>query len=1526
MITATRISNCFNVALFIRRYAFAATPCAVNTARLLARAGYDVDVLCHETFDDPSRVRLAETNIRIHDLGKNEGDSEEDNIPEAILQRACAILADRTYVCFIGIEAHGLILAGRLAERLDVPTVYYSAELYYTGHPHLDPVRLARIKPLERKYHARSVATIVQDKERGRILFEDNRVRTEKVFCVPVGTIGDTIHDRGRYFHRRFNLPESQRILLQFGSIHPHRRSDRIAPVSAELPDGWTLVMHGHIDRRVHQEIVSMPDPSKIRLSRRLVDIDDLNEVVASADVGLVFYTDDNLNDYNTGLASDKMARHMQCGTPVITCDFPSFQRVIDRYQCGLTVADPAQIPRALAAIAADYDRFSRGAREAYAALYDYTKQFRPFLDYLYEISAPLPERKHAVIRAHAERYAPKIFIETGTFMGDTLAAVRDRFERLYSIELSDSLFRRAKARFAGDPNILLAHGDSARALPRLLAHIDRPCLFWLDGHFSGGVTAKGEKSTPVIEELEGILSHPVRGHVILIDDARDFNGTDDYPGLEALRELVDASPGHWRFEVREGIIAILPDSGNGPRSSVAPEIETPAEQRMTSESRVTTDVECILFSMDRAMQLDALLTSYEKKVRHRAPIHLLLRTSDQNHRQAYDRVIQRHSNLLASAVSQDKDGRPPFRSRLLALLDSVAAEKLFFLVDDIVFIEDTDLADFAGFDPLRFVPTLRLAPHLSRCYTLDCPQPLPPFRSDLVADKDKLCWMWAEGRFDWHYPLSVDGHLFATGEMRQMAQAIDFTSPNTFELGLQRFLGRFIRRFGVCYRKSKIVNLPLNRVQSDAANRHADIHQDALLSLFNQGLTIDLERLYGIQNSSAHQEIPVAFVPRSQVSPEASASAIIHPSDVEALHATRPGTAEADVATAPLATGSRGGPRRVAVIIPCYNQGRYLPEAVASVAAQTYRDLEVVIVNDGSNDNTSAVARELMARHPELAIRLIEQENRGLPAARNAGIAACRGDYWLPLDADDRIAATFIEKCLKALDSLPEAGFAYTDIQHFGDLDTVFRLPPFDAEAMVHRHNIGCVCSLVRRKAWEAVGGYDPTMTEGYEDWDFWVGCIEKGWSGVHIPGPLFFYRKRGGSMLTEARRHHDVLFARIVFNHPCLYRVEQLEAAARTIREDVAGRVETVQAPGAFDRGRKLAVTYLIHSILGVTGGNQTLVRHANALVARGHRVSIVTYSERPAWHDIRAEVIRVPTGEPMADHVPPSDAVIATYFLNARELVRVDAPVKVYFAQGDQYVFGDPLAIQDTADGEKKERMMRACAESYTLSGVRLLANSHHLAATVQRRYGRMADAILAPGVNRSVFRPLEKPAPPPWRVLVVGPDARGTAAEPLTFKGIGDIRKALDLLKKSDPAIHLVRMSNTPADIFKGYPCEFCFKPANRRKTEIYGKAHVLIYASHYDSCPLPPLEAMAAGAAVICTATAGAMEYCRHGENALLVPVASPEGIVDALRRLLADPELFHRLVEGGKKTAADFSTEREEDTLEDLLHRFTTVR
>jgi len=169
------------------------------------------------------------------------------------------------------------------------------------------------------------------------------------------------------------------------------------------------------------------------------------------------------------------------------------------------------------------------------------------------------PPVKRMVLSAYLKRYDLNQFIETGTHLGDTLAYIaQQKGVRATSIELDEAYFRAAQRRFARYENVTVLQGDSGKLLPELVRQLETPALFWLDGHYSGGDTGKGDFDTPVSVELEAILNSLVKGHVILIDDARCFDGTRDYPHLDRLLERVRRKE-TYNIEVSTDIIRLTP-------------------------------------------------------------------------------------------------------------------------------------------------------------------------------------------------------------------------------------------------------------------------------------------------------------------------------------------------------------------------------------------------------------------------------------------------------------------------------------------------------------------------------------------------------------------------------------------------------------------------------------------------------------------------------------------------------------------------------------------------------------------------------------------------------------------------------------------------------------------------------------------------------------------------------------------------------------------------------------------------------
>ncbi|MBI5799635.1 MAG: glycosyltransferase [Verrucomicrobia bacterium] len=1117
--------------------------------------------------------------------------------------------------------------------------------------------------------------------------------------------------------------------------------------------------------------------------------------------------------------------------------------------------------------------------------------------------------------------------------------------------------------------------------------------------------------------------------------------------------------------------------------------------------------ITAVIFSKDRALQLDATIRSFYRHCRDagRAKLRVLHCASDTAHRVQYAALTREYP--AAEFIAEQR-----FKTDLLQSI--AGADQVLFLVDDNLFVRDFTLAELSAqlaIEPRAVGHSLRLGRNTTYCYPLNRAQALPTFAEPGAAT---LAFAWPGADCDFAYPLEVSSSLYRLADLRPLLESLDFNNPNTLEARLAESAPRFRESHPLllCVPQSLTFCAPVNKVQADFNNRAGarnELSPATLARLFAEGQRVNVAAYDGFTPNACHQEVELLLVAKSACPP------------------------------------------LVSVVIPCFKQAHLLPEAVASVLAQTHAEWEIIIVNDGSPDDTSAVAERLIRENPSHRIHLLNQPNQGLAMARNNGIALALGKHILPLDADDGLAPDFLAKTVAVLEANPDTHIVFTDLLRFGDADGVFQTGEFSLAKLATLNQLN-YCSLYRREVFDAVGGYNPNLVWGYEDWDFWIGAAERGFKARKIAEPLFRYRIKAGSMLTTAAKRDAELRARIVLNHPKTYdaashewasqvwarvapeaeaqrpavfvsehiaraethfsqgnlpgardalrqavallpesgelrealgsvlfqlgeleparvefvlavrhkprsaaahlklattavqlgRVEEFEAAlaralelepenldalrllARLNREagrwadaakvfgrilqqspdcvdtllglafclqhagdretarlviaralelepdnaiakenlavlcgggnDRAEAVETAAAspahstglkPGADERveesalraaqgsavpasppreaaatpDRTLRVTYLIESILGVTGGNQTLLRQAEELRRKGHDVTIVTRTEKPDWFQFQVRVVRVPEGQGMATSVPPSDVVVSTYFTNTHELKAVTAPVKVYYAQGDQYVFAD-ATLPDT----EQHRLLRELSGlSYQAPGVRFVANSHNLARAVERTTGRKADAILPVCTDQTVFRPLSRALPgSKLRLLIVGPDSRGTREEPLTFKGIQEIHDALTLLAKRCPHFTAVRISGTGPEIFAKFPCEFHVAPADELKTFLFGTADILIYASHYDSCPRPPQEAMAAGAAVVCTDTPGAREYCREGVNCLLVPVGSPEAIAEAVEKLMRDRSLRERLVQGGLATAKDFPREREWDEWEKLLLAF----
>lgn len=259
-----------------------------------------------------------------------------------------------------------------------------------------------------------------------------------------------------------------------------------------------------------------------------------------------------------------------------------------------------------------------------------------------------------------------------------------------------------------------------------------------------------------------------------------------------------------------------------------------------------------------------------------------------------------------------------------------------------------------------------------------------------------------------------------------------------------------------------------------------------------------------------------------------------------------------------------------VSVVVPCYNHGEFLAEAVGSVTGMRREDVELIVVDDGSTEEGTRAEVDRLAAQ---GVRVIRQSNRGLACARNAGIEASRGEYILPLDADNRVRAAYVERGTKILDANPEVGVVYGDAEYIGKRSGRWRVGYFDGNQLL-QWNCFDACAMYRRRVWEENGGYDSTIpVQGLEDWDFWLGAVEHGWKIQYVPEILFEYRVGEESMLTRANPHNERVEKFVARKHAMLYRREWLSLANehRSLKRTAQnlGRLLRLRAKQRFTNG---------------------------------------------------------------------------------------------------------------------------------------------------------------------------------------------------------------------------------------------------------------------------------------------------------------------------------------------------------------------
>jgi len=226
----------------------------------------------------------------------------------------------------------------------------------------------------------------------------------------------------------------------------------------------------------------------------------------------------------------------------------------------------------------------------------------------------------------------------------------------------------------------------------------------------------------------------------------------------------------------------------------------------------------------------------------------------------------------------------------------------------------------------------------------------------------------------------------------------------------------------------------------------------------------------------------------------------------------------------------------KVSVIIPCFNQGKYIEQSVNSVLKQSYKNIEIILVNDGSTDELTINKINEIEKW-DRRIKIIHSENKGLANARNIGISFSTGEYILPLDADDYISETYIEEAIKIFKTQQETKLVYAKAKFFGERDEEWILPEYSYHRLLYENMIYC-SAIYKKSDYLQTTGYNPNMKYGWEDWDFWLSLLSPQSIVVRINKIHFFYRVKKTSMIKSITKEQEMfLFKQLYQNHKEIY-----------------------------------------------------------------------------------------------------------------------------------------------------------------------------------------------------------------------------------------------------------------------------------------------------------------------------------------------------------------------------------------------------
>ena len=562
-----------------------------------------------------------------------------------------------------------------------------------------------------------------------------------------------------------------------------------------------------------------------------------------------------------------------------------------------------------------------------------------------------------------------------------------------------------------------------------------------------------------------------------------------------------------------------------------------------------------------------------------------------------------------------------------------------------------------------------------------------------------------------------------------------------------------------------------------------------------------------------------------------------------------------------------------VSFIIPIYNRTDVLREAIKSALAQTYLSIEVILITDGSPPETLAVVNEF-AQDPRIKIFHFPTSSGNAVRGRNKGILEAEGKYIAFLDSDD-IATK--DRVLYSLSLLEEnlADVVYGGWQALLDgtreIDglvngQVVYSPDCDLDLLL-KVCVPCQSTVMVRKSFFYKAGFLKHNMQYREDHELWTRLAVYGAKFRSIPQVLVHLRLHSGNNELNFKKNDSYWQNQLL----CEYKI-----------------------PAKIPK----KIAFIVDG-LGCGGGTIVIMRYANFLMSQGHDVQIINVGNA-----VTGEVPGNTNIVPIIDlHAAKYylfgniDLLFATFWTTCQWLEKIPAKRKIYFVQSDERLFYDT------------DLLKQSVANTYRLSGCEYVTVSNWIVRMLKQEFNQNAKTI-PNGIDCNVFypcRPLVPKNPNKLRILLEGPLS-------IPFKGVVDAYSALDGINCE---IWLVTSDGYPDPSWRidklFHNVAFADMPA------IYSSCDILLKMSRVESFSYPPLEAMACGCAVVVGEVSGDIEYVEHEVNALVVNKQDVIGANGAIKRLIADNDLYMKLINNGYKTAQQWTLERSFNSLISII-------